>query len=167
MIHCKKKSSLELICGPPGTGKTKTISTLLNLLRMNNKTLICAPPNVAITSRVLRMVLDTEGNALFCSLGDILLSGTKERLNIGSDIEELYLNHRVQKLAESFGSSGWRHCITSIINLIENSVSQYHVLLKNELTEEREESSESRFEEERSRREREVGKKILNHFLST
>lgn len=93
-IHCKNESTLELIWGSPGTGKTKTIATLLfTLLGMNFRTLICAPTNVAITvvaSRVVKMVLDTKPDALFCSLDDILLFGNKERLKL-VQILEIYI----------------------------------------------------------------------------
>ncbi|PON39568.1 P-loop containing nucleoside triphosphate hydrolase [Parasponia andersonii] len=169
MVQCKNKSSLELIWGPPGTGKTKTVSTLLvNLMRMNYKTLICTPTNVAITevaSRVMKMVLDTEGEHLFCSLGDIVLFGTKESLNIDSDVEDIYLDYRVQKLGECFGSFGWRNCLSSMVNLLENSVSQYRSFLENDLTREKKTSSESRIEEQGDRRYWEVGKKKLTSFL--
>ncbi|PQP95381.1 uncharacterized protein Pyn_27242 [Prunus yedoensis var. nudiflora] len=78
MLHCDSKSTVQLIWGPPGTGKTKTTATLLfTLLRMNCRTVICAPTNVAITevaSRVLKM----------------------ERLKVGSHIEDIYLNYRRQ-----------------------------------------------------------------------
>ncbi|XP_062076340.1 uncharacterized protein LOC133781383 [Humulus lupulus] len=141
MMDCRRRSSLELIWGPPGTGKTKTTSTLLvTLLRMNYKTLVCAPTNVAITevaSRVLKMVLDTCGDGPFCSLGNILLFGTKERLNIGSDLKVIYMDDRVEKLEKCFRSFGWRHSLTSMIDLLENSVSQYNNILESESTKDR------------------------------
>ncbi|KAM6546583.1 hypothetical protein CsatB_027319 [Cannabis sativa] len=150
MIDCKNKSSVQLIGGPPGTGKTTTTSTVLvNLLRMNCKTLVCTPTNVAISevaSCLLRLVLDAEGNDLFCSLGGILLFGATEKLNINSHIQEMYLDYRVQKLGECFGSFGWKKWFPSMINLLENSVSQYHSFLQNELTEERGESNVTRVE---------------------
>ena len=81
-IHCNHKLSVELIWGPPGTGKTKTTNTLLfTLLRMGYRTLTCAPTNVAITevaSRVLKLVKESFEaedfgiDALCYSLGDIL-----------------------------------------------------------------------------------------------
>ena len=78
-IHYEEEPSLGLIWGPPGTGKTKTTSTLLfTLLGRNYRTLTCAPTNVAITevaSRLVKMVFDDQPDALFCSLGNILLFG--------------------------------------------------------------------------------------------
>uniref|UniRef100_A0A2N9HA65 DNA2/NAM7 helicase-like C-terminal domain-containing protein n=1 Tax=Fagus sylvatica TaxID=28930 RepID=A0A2N9HA65_FAGSY len=91
-MHCNHKLSVELIWGPPGTGKTRTIGTLLfTLLRVGCRTLTCAPTNVAIkevASRVLKLVkesfeTDIGVDALFCSFGDILLFGNKERLKVG------------------------------------------------------------------------------------
>ena len=145
MLYCENKSPFELIWGPPGTGKTKTTATLLvSILRMNYRTLICAPTNVAITevaSRVLKMVTETE--ALFCSLGEILLFGNKERLKVGSDIQEIILEYRVQRLAECLGPLGWNHCFTSMINFLEDCVPQYRVFLENKLIEEKEQSCAS------------------------
>ncbi|XP_062004037.1 uncharacterized protein LOC133721436 [Rosa rugosa] len=142
MRHCGAKSSVELIWGPPGTGKTKTIATLLfTLLKMNCRTLICAPTNVAITevaSRLLKMVTEAESNAMFCSVGKILLFGNKERLKlkVGSDIEEIYLGHRIEKIIECIGpQTGWRHCFASMINLLEDCVCDYNIYLGKELTE--------------------------------
>ncbi|KAL5554068.1 hypothetical protein UlMin_041469 [Ulmus minor] len=145
MMHCKKKSPLELIWGPPGTGKTKTISALLvSLLKMNYRTLICAPTNVAITevaSRVLRMVLDAECDPLSFSLGDILLFGNKDRLKIGLDIQEIYLNYRIERLAQCLGPLGLKHYLTSMINFLEDP--QYHIYKENELNRYREQSNGS------------------------
>ncbi|XP_062105588.1 uncharacterized protein LOC133817181 isoform X2 [Humulus lupulus] len=156
MMDCGTKSSLELIWGPPGTGKTKTTSALLvELLGMNYTTLVCAPTNIAITkvaSGVLKMVLvDTYGtDGLFCSLGNILLFGTKERLNIDSDLQMIYLDDRVEKLEKCFGLGGWRFCLTSMIDLLENSDFWYHDTLEmSESSIEKEDYSKSRNEEKR------------------
>lgn len=139
MLRCKEKSAFELIWGPPGTGKTKTAATLLvAFLKMNYRTVVCAPTNVAITevaSRVLKMILDTEAAGLCCSSGDILLFGNQERLNVDSDIQDIYLDHRVERLAECLGPLGWNHSFTSMINFLEDCVPQYRVFLENVLNE--------------------------------
>nr|GEW37032.1 UvrD-like helicase, ATP-binding domain, P-loop containing nucleoside triphosphate hydrolase [Tanacetum cinerariifolium] len=140
--RCCHNSSVQQIWGPPGTGKTTTVSLLLFiLLQMNRKTLTCAPTNVAVVqvaSRVLRLVKEsfkttTASGDTFYSMGDVLLYGNKERLKVGSDIEEIYLENRVKRLTECLGSlTGWRHCIRSMVNLLEECVSQYHVFVENE-----------------------------------
>lgn len=134
---CDHKPSVELIWGPPGTGKTKTISFLLwAILEMKQRVLACAPTNVAITelaSRVVKLLRESsrEGGVL-CSLGDMLLFGNKDRLKVGSELEEIYLDYRVDRLLECFGQSGWKCHITSLIKLLEgsNSDSEYHMFLE-------------------------------------
>ncbi|XP_035540340.1 uncharacterized protein LOC108992280 isoform X2 [Juglans regia] len=153
-MHCSHKTEVELIWGPPGTGKTKLISNLLlSFFRMGYRTLTCAPTEVAITrvasgiTELVKESLETDGS--FCSLGDILLFGNKERLKLGLDIEEIYLDHRVQRLTECLGHrTGWRHCFDSMIDLLEDCVSQYHMLLENESKIEREKSKEKEIKEE-------------------
>ncbi|XP_042981754.1 uncharacterized protein LOC122311308 isoform X2 [Carya illinoinensis] len=153
-MHCSHKTEVELIRGLPGTGKTKIISTLLlSFFRMGYRTLTCAPTNVAITgvaSCITELVKESlENDDSFCSLGDILLFGNKERLKLGSDIEEIYLDYRVQRLTECLGHlTGWRHCFDSMIDLLEDCVSQYHMLLENESIREREKSKEKEIKEE-------------------
>ena len=174
-MHCHHKLSVELIWGPPGTGKTKTTSTLLfTLLRMGYRTLTCAPTNFAITevaSRVLKLVKESfETNiridALFCSFGDILLFGNKERLKVGSDMKMIYLDYRVQKLTECLGPlTGWRNCFASMINLLEDCVSQFHIFLENEFIKEREQNNEKEIKEIESRDETDGGEGKCNSFL--
>uniref|UniRef100_F6HG17 UvrD-like helicase ATP-binding domain-containing protein n=1 Tax=Vitis vinifera TaxID=29760 RepID=F6HG17_VITVI len=146
-IQCNHKPSVELIWGPPGTGKTKTVSVLLfKLLRTNIRTLACAPTNVAVTevaSRVLKLTKESFENSLFCSLGDILIFGNKDRLKVGADIVEVYLDYRVDRLIECFGPlTGWRYCFNSMIDFLEDCVSHYHIFLENELRKEKSCSNE-------------------------
>ncbi|XP_023769556.1 uncharacterized protein LOC111918117 [Lactuca sativa] len=157
-VECCHKSSVEQIWGPPGTGKTMTVSVMLFIfLQMKCRTLTCAPTNVAIVavaSRVLSLIKEssktiTASGDSFCSTGDLLLFGNKERLKVGTEIEEIYLDHRIERLTQCFGSlTGWKHCMKSMIDLLEDCVSQYHVYVDNE-----------KFKEEQLRKEKEKEKK--------
>ncbi|RDX89211.1 TPR and ankyrin repeat-containing protein 1, partial [Mucuna pruriens] len=143
--QCNHKSTVDLIWGPPGTGKTKTLGTLLfALLKMNHRTLVCAPTNVAIievASHVLSMVRespDRNSDAL-CALGDVVLFGNHVRLKVGADIEDIYLDYRVEKLIMCFAPlTGWRYHFASMIDLFENCASHYHIFIENELRKEQE-----------------------------
>ncbi|KAF7827415.1 recBCD enzyme subunit RecB, P-loop containing nucleoside triphosphate hydrolase [Senna tora] len=140
-LCCNHKSTIELIWGPPGTGKTNTLGTLLfALLKLKHRILACAPTNVAIkevASRVLSMVRkssDRESDGLFCSMGDMLLFGNHERLKVGADIEEIYLDYRVKQLTKCFApSTGWNYSFTSMIDLLQNCISHYEIFTENEL----------------------------------
>ncbi|KAK9185203.1 hypothetical protein WN943_025558 [Citrus x changshan-huyou] len=172
-LDCDHKSGVELRWGPPGTGKTKTVSMLLfSLLRIKCRTLACTPTNVAITelaSRALRLVKesykrDSRNNTPFCPLGDILLFGNKDRLKVNPGFEEIYLDYRVKRLMECFAPlSGWRHCFSSMIDLLEDCVSQYHIYV--EKLKEREDCNENQSEEKKCRKETEGSKGELKPFL--
>ncbi|KAB1205203.1 hypothetical protein CJ030_MR7G021969 [Morella rubra] len=174
-IHCNHKSAVELIWGPPGTGKTKTTSTLLfKLLEMGYRTLTCAPTNVAIkgvSSCVLELVkesiaTDSGTDGLFCSVGDILLFGSKASLKLGSDIEEIYLDYRVQRLTEFLGpATGWRHCFASMIDLLGDCVPQYHRFLQKESIKAKEQSNEKEIEEGESSDKTDGSKRKYESFL--
>nr|KAJ0190303.1 hypothetical protein LSAT_V11C800402640 [Lactuca sativa] len=153
-IGCSHNSSVEQIWGPPGTGKTMTVSVMLSIfLQMKCRTLTCAPTNVAVVqvaSRVLSLVKESFKTRIangdcFYSIGDLLLFGNKERLKVGNEIEEIYLENRIKRLTECLGSlTGWKHCLRTMIDLLEDCVSQYCVYVDNE-----------KFKEEQLRKENE------------
>ncbi|KAI6677276.1 hypothetical protein NL676_038072 [Syzygium grande] len=147
-LQCENKPSVELIWGPPGTGKTKTVATLLfTLLKRKHRAIVCTPTNVAIkevASRVLKLLkqsdsgISTEKESLPCYLGDVLIFGNNEWLKVDSDIEDIYLEHRVDCVAECFSKvTGWHQCLTSMIDSLTDCVGQYHIFLENEQTKRR------------------------------
>ncbi|XP_059284902.1 helicase sen1-like [Lycium ferocissimum] len=124
-VKCRHKASVELICGPPGTGKTRTLSAMLvTLLRMKCRTITCAPTDVAtarVASKLVQLVQETYKNEFdgFCPLGDILLFGNNN-CEDGEDIAEISLDYRVGRLAECLAPmTGWNHCVSSMINFLE------------------------------------------------
>ncbi|KAL2322364.1 hypothetical protein Fmac_026743 [Flemingia macrophylla] len=133
-LNCNHNSVVKLIWGPPGTGKTRTLAILLfALMKMNYRVLVCAPTNVAIKEvatrvvNILKEVHSIESGDLLCSLGDLLLFGNNEKLRI-EDIEDVYLDHRVEQLKKCFSPyTGFGHCLKSMIDLLENCVSDYHI----------------------------------------
>ncbi|XP_043696346.1 uncharacterized protein LOC122646811 isoform X1 [Telopea speciosissima] len=152
-MQCNHKCFVKLIWGPPGTGKTKTVSSLLwSALRMKCRTVTCAPTNIAVmevASRVLMLVRSfrqTEYgvNITCCPLGDVLLFGNKERLEVGYDLEEIFLDYRVERLVECFGLTGWKHRFTSMIDFLTNCVLQYNIYLENELRQVHKDSKENK-----------------------
>ncbi|CAL1353525.1 unnamed protein product [Linum trigynum] len=151
--RCNHRSGLELIKGPPGTGKTKTVSTLLvALLKMKCRTLTCTPTNVAIkevASRVVKLWKSessaTQNNAA-AGLGDILLIGNEERLKLGPEVEEIYLGYRVEKLWECFKPlSGWQHHLNCTIYFLEHCVVQFSTHQETERTNKQKTNLDSKF----------------------
>ncbi|XP_047306375.1 uncharacterized protein LOC124909776 [Impatiens glandulifera] len=143
--NCSHKPSIDLIWGPPGTGKTKTISLLLfKLLSMQCSTLVCTPTNVAIkeiASRTLKLVKqDSFDDAFLLPLGDLLLLGNNNRLKARDDLElkEIYLDFRVEQLTMLLSPlSGWRHSLISMSDFFTDCVSQYEIYFDNELIKEK------------------------------
>ncbi|KAF7010307.1 hypothetical protein CFC21_024728 [Triticum aestivum] len=133
--------SLKLIWGPPGTGKTKTISTILwAMLIKGLKTLTCAPTNTAVlevASRIVRLVGESSDGSV-CFLNNIVLFGNKERMKIDGDhdLSTVFLDSRAKRLSSCFvPHTGWRHCLCSLIDLIENPVTRYKLHIEHILRE--------------------------------
>ncbi|KAF0892282.1 hypothetical protein E2562_014852 [Oryza meyeriana var. granulata] len=137
-VQCRHLNLMKLIWGPPGTGKTKTVSAMLWALAcLKRRTLTCAPTNVAIVgvcTRFLHIFRDfnknvTE-NCLPFSLGDVLLFGNKYKMDITEELQDVFLDCRTDELVECFSSlTGWRYKIASMISFFEDCGSQYDMLL--------------------------------------
>ncbi|XP_060187506.1 uncharacterized protein LOC132616826 isoform X2 [Lycium barbarum] len=134
--ECAHRNMVKLIWGPPGTGKTKTVASLLYVLsQMKCRTLTCAPTNIAVlgvTKRLMENVqrfqqYDTYG------LGDIVLFGNGERMKIvdHEDLFDVFLDNRVAALVRCLSPyNGWRIGIQSMICLLEDPEEQYRKYLE-------------------------------------
>ncbi|KAG5008561.1 hypothetical protein JHK82_017134 [Glycine max] len=112
--------------GPPGTGKTKTVSLMPScLLKLKCRTLTCAPTNVAVLEVAKRVLVQVKkyyqplGYGGY-GLGDIVLFGNGKRMNIDGHVElhDVFLDYRVCALEKCLGA--WKHSLASMISLLEN-----------------------------------------------
>ncbi|CAI9763492.1 unnamed protein product [Fraxinus pennsylvanica] len=136
--ECHHQNDVKLIWGPPGTGKTRTISSLLfTLLRMKCRTLTCAPTNVAVIGVAKKLLSLLSGTLLYDTygLGDIVLFGNGERMKIDDheDLYDVFLDYRVSVLYRCFAPfSGWTASIVSLTSLLEDPEEQYQQYLLKE-----------------------------------
>ncbi|KAL2897301.1 putative helicase MAGATAMA 3 [Bienertia sinuspersici] len=134
--ECYHKSTVKLIWGPPGTGKTKTVASFLfAMLRMKSRVVTCAPTNVAVTGIVKQLIKIASKSFEYGTygLGDIILFGNGKRMKIDdhADLFDVFLDFRALMLNKCLQpSSGWVHCLESLICLIENPQKQYHLYLQ-------------------------------------
>ncbi|WMV32548.1 hypothetical protein MTR67_025933 [Solanum verrucosum] len=135
--ECGHQSAVKLIWGPPGTGKTKTVSSLLYVLfNMKCRTLTCAPTNIAvlgITKRVMHLVQDGLKYDTY-GLGDIILFGNRKRMGIDDheDLFDVFLDNRIAALTSCLSPDhGWKSCILSMKSLLEDPKEQYREYLRN------------------------------------
>ncbi|CAL5025816.1 unnamed protein product [Urochloa decumbens] len=125
-------SSIKLLWGPPGTGKTKTISSILwAMLIKGRRTLACAPTNTAvleIAARMVKLVAESSDGGIF--LNDVVLFGNKNKMKIDDDdyLSRVYLNSRAERLLPCFlPSKGWRHCLCGLVDFLVNSATRFQL----------------------------------------
>ncbi|KAL2504450.1 P-loop containing nucleoside triphosphate hydrolase superfamily protein [Abeliophyllum distichum] len=146
--ECHHRNDVKLIWGPPGTGKTKTISSLLfSLLRMKGRTLTCAPTNVAVIGVVKKFLSLLSGTLLYDTygLGDVVLFGNGERMKIDDheDLCDVFLDYRVSELYRCFAPfSGWSARIVSLIGLLEDPEAEYQQYLLKEKEKQRKDADD-------------------------
>ncbi|GJT86442.1 putative P-loop containing nucleoside triphosphate hydrolase [Tanacetum coccineum] len=127
---CYQSSCMKLIWGPPGTGKTKTVASLLFiLLRTKRRVLTCAPTNIAVVGVVKRLLSLLSDHDMGCDTygyGDIVLFGNEERMKITDDHEELldvFLDNRIDALSNCL--SKWKTCVSDMIQFLENPMKEH------------------------------------------
>ncbi|KAG6515462.1 uncharacterized protein LOC121971003 [Zingiber officinale] len=143
VIHATRgteSNSVELIWGPPGTGKTKTVTAMLWLfLHMQCRTLICAPTNVAVVGVCCRFIqlvkeirMHNSQHELPFSLSNILLFGNRDRMEMYDELQDVFLDYRVDQLLVCLSPlTGWRHRISSAIQLFEDCTSTFEMFVEN------------------------------------
>ncbi|XP_024191154.1 uncharacterized protein LOC112195054 isoform X2 [Rosa chinensis] len=143
LTQCHHQNSVKLIWGPPGTGKTKTMSlTLFALFQLKCRTLTCAPTNIAVlevAARLRRLVNQSLEYGRY-GLGDIVLFGNKKRMKIDNndDVRDIFLDHRVKILIKCLVPlSGWKHLLESMIHLLDDPEEQYSLYLENRAKEQK------------------------------
>ncbi|XP_075090185.1 uncharacterized protein LOC107780673 isoform X2 [Nicotiana tabacum] len=136
--ECGHRNAINLVWGPPGTGKTKTVASLLYLLfKMKCRTLTCAPTNIAvfgIIKRVMQLLQDGLEYETY-GLGDIVLFGNGKRMGIDDheDLFDVFLDNRVAALGSSLSPDhGWKNHILSMVSFLEDPEEQYREYLGKE-----------------------------------
>ncbi|KAI9100095.1 hypothetical protein K1719_024313 [Acacia pycnantha] len=131
MCKCHHNHTVKLIWGPPGTGKTKTVASMLfALLKLKTRTLTCAPTNTAVLEVAARLRGLVEEQLQFDTygLGDIVLFGNISRMKVDDywGLPDIFLDYRIDMLEKCLSPlTGWKHDLESMISLLENPHQQY------------------------------------------
>lgn len=133
--ECHHNDTIKLIWGPPGTGKTKTVASLLfSLIKLKARTLTCAPTNTAVlevAARLQNLVKESLDYDDTYGYGDIVVFGNKSRMEVDSyqGLHNVFIDYRVDNLLKC---SGWKQSLTSMIKLLEDPKQQYGLYKREE-----------------------------------
>ncbi|KAJ0464272.1 putative P-loop containing nucleoside triphosphate hydrolase, DNA2/NAM7 helicase, helicase [Helianthus annuus] len=133
--ECHHQESVNLIWGPPGTGKTKTVGCLLFALwKMKCCTLTCAPTNNAVLEVSKRFMSLVTGSLEYDTygLGDIVVFGNGKRMKIDGfqELSQVFLENRVSVLADCLSpTTGWRSKAVQMIYLLKFPEAAYRSYL--------------------------------------
>ncbi|XP_066319207.1 uncharacterized ATP-dependent helicase C29A10.10c-like [Miscanthus floridulus] len=125
---------VRLIWGPPGTGKTKTISALLwSMLIKSHRTVTCAPTNTAVVevaSRVLCLIEESSSgggdSGKKCFLSDVVLFGNEDRMAVDDNLGKIFMDSRIRRLRQCLvPGTGWTTSLSSMLQLLEHPLVQY------------------------------------------
>ncbi|KAL5648067.1 hypothetical protein ACJX0J_042422, partial [Zea mays] len=97
------KASVHLIWGPPGTGKTKTVSMILCellILPWKHKTIVCAPTNAALVQLASHLVsLVKKSSETSFLIRDIVMFGSEKLLkHTDNDLSEIFVKYSAENL---------------------------------------------------------------------
>ncbi|KAI3798715.1 hypothetical protein L1987_33993 [Smallanthus sonchifolius] len=136
--ECSHQETINLIWGPPGTGKTKTVGCLLFALwKMKCCTLTCAPTNNAVLEVAARFMSLVTGSLEYDTygFGDIVVFGNGKRMKIDGlqELSQVFLENRVSDLAACLSPTfGWRSIAESMIRLLKSPEDEYSLYLHDE-----------------------------------
>ncbi|KAJ3682014.1 hypothetical protein LUZ60_014587 [Juncus effusus] len=130
--NCWHKPSVELVWGPPGTGKTRTIGVILKMLLEGScRTLTCAPTNTAImqvASHLLSVVEKSRKESEKCYFGNVILFGNKDRLKFVDGLSAIYLDDRVKRLMDFFKSeTDLKYSVQDLTDFLLNQPCWYEI----------------------------------------
>lgn len=131
-----QKHNVKLIWGPPGTGKTKTVASLLYLLlKLKCRTLTCTPTNIAVlqvAERLVRLFLQHSHEYGTYGLGDIVLFGNKKRMKIDDhdELVDVFLEYRCDILTDCLSLTGWKYTLQKMMSLLEDPEGKYNDYLR-------------------------------------
>ncbi|XP_037462672.1 uncharacterized protein LOC119334150 [Triticum dicoccoides] len=120
-------TKVSLIWGPPGTGKTRTISVLmLSATKLKWRVLACAPTNTAVcqvASSLLALRRQHPDPDACAGHGDLLLFGNRTRMPIDGDLDNIFQDTRLKLLTECFSpETGWRRCLLSLEAFLRDEI---------------------------------------------
>ncbi|XP_044441023.1 uncharacterized protein [Triticum aestivum] len=120
-------SKVSLIWGPPGTGKTRTISVLmLSAVKLKWRVLACAPTNTAVcqvASSLLALRRQHPDPDACAGHADLLLFGNRQRMPIDGDLDNIFQDTRLKLLTECFSpETGWRRCLLSLESFLRDEI---------------------------------------------